>query len=94
MNVERCKARLKQFFEDIAVLQHYQRLSANMAKETTRGPQKKENGLTNLDSETRKVFGTSIVCLAVLTCVRKVPILACLPNLESQDGITGRLPCR
>lgn len=52
--------RLERFFNEIAALQHYQRLSASIAKQTIADLQARDSDLAKLDAASREVFGSSV----------------------------------
>ncbi|ARK54914.1 hypothetical protein BOC36_18645 [Burkholderia pseudomallei] len=60
MDIEPYNSRLEKFFNEVAVLQHYQRLSANIAKQTIGALQARDNDLASLDSESREILGSSV----------------------------------
>ncbi len=60
MNVSAFEGRLRQFFDDIAVVQHYQRLSESVFKQTVKELIEQKNQLEQLDAETKEVFDNSL----------------------------------
>ena len=60
MNLQPYNSRLEKFFNEVAVIQHYQRLSANVAKQTIADLQARDRDLAGLDPEARKLLGSSI----------------------------------
>ncbi|WP_291590069.1 hypothetical protein [Comamonas sp. UBA7528] len=60
MDLKPYSSRLEKFFDQVAVIQHYQRLSANVAKQTIADLQARDRDLTLLDSETHELLGHSI----------------------------------
>lgn len=59
MDLQPYKTRLEEFFNEVAVIQHYQRLSANVAKQTIADLQARDKDLAGLDAEDRELLGSS-----------------------------------
>lgn len=59
-NLEPYNSRLERFFGEVAVIQHYQRLSADVAKQTISDLQERDKRLSGLDDETRELMGKSV----------------------------------
>lgn len=59
-NLEPYKSRLERFFGEVAIIQHYQRLSANIAKQTILDLQQRDKQLSGLNDETRELLGKSV----------------------------------
>jgi hypothetical protein len=59
-NLEPYNSRLERFFGEVAVIQHYQRLSADVAKQTISDLQEHDKQLSGLDDETRELMGKSV----------------------------------
>ncbi|MGC9562136.1 hypothetical protein [Brachymonas sp. M4Q-1] len=59
MNLQPYNSRLEKFFNEVAVIQHYQRLSANVAKQMIASLQARDRDLAGLASEARKLLGSS-----------------------------------
>lgn len=63
MDVSVFEGRLRQFFDDIAVVQHYQRLTESVFKQTVKELIEQKKRLEHLDAETKEVFDNSLyVC--------------------------------
>lgn len=60
MTVSAFEGRLRQFFDEIAVVQHYQRLSESVFKQTVKELIEKKNQLEQLDAETKEIFETNL----------------------------------
>lgn len=60
MNLQPFNSRLEKFFNEVATIQHYQRLSANVAKQTIADLQARDRDLAGLAPEDRELLGSSI----------------------------------
>lgn len=86
MNIPEIDGRLKQFFDDIAVVQHYQRLSDSVFKQTIRDLIEEKSRLEQLDAETREVFETNLDVYSIYN-----PYSGCIqPYSVKKTSITDR----
>lgn len=60
MDLQPYNARLEKFFSEVAVLQRYQRLTANISKQMITDLQTRETELFTLDAKFQEVLGTSV----------------------------------
>lgn len=60
LNINLIQSRLDRFFGEVAVIQHYKRISANIAKQTISDLQERVKQLSGQDDETRELMGKSV----------------------------------
>ncbi|WP_157649619.1 hypothetical protein [Burkholderia ubonensis] len=60
MNIQIISDKLEKFFNEVATIQHYQRLSDDAAKRFVSELHMREQSLKNLDTDSQEAFGTSV----------------------------------